>query len=435
MTSDLPQLECDLLVIGTGMTGMAAALFAAQRGIDTVQVGMTGELNYASGLLDLMGVYPIDRGRRWENPWEAIDALIADCPRHPYALLDRADMRAAMGDLLTFLNDHGLPYSHRPEHNLQVITPIGTLKTTYAVQQSMYGAVKALHTKAPCLVVDFKGLKGFSATQVSQTLKAGWPDLRVCRLEFPDARPGDLYPEQMAQSLEVEANCVRLAEIIKPHLGDAEYVAVPAVLGLYRPRRAFENLQKHIGRKLFEIPIMPPSISGARLKNVFERDLPQLGVRTLHQRKVLQVLTSTSRGLSIAAGMEKSEMIIHAKGAILASGRFFGQGLHADRHHVRETIFDLNVSQPDSRDQWHRKDVLDVRGHKLNQAGIETDAHLRPLSAKGTVALDNVFAAGSILAHQDWVRMKCGSGLAITTAYAAVKHCAHLVLGMDAPED
>ena len=31
-----------------------------------------------------------------------------------------------------------------------------------------------------------------------------------------------------------------------------------------------------------------------------------------------------------------------------------------------------------------------------------------------------LFVAGSILAHQDWMRMKCGSGLAIATAYGAV---------------
>ncbi len=33
----------------------------------------------------------------------------------------------------------------------------------------------------------------------------------------------------------------------------------------------------------------------------------------------------------------------------------------------------------------------------------------------------NLHAAGSILAHQDWTRMKCGSGLSIATAYAAVE--------------
>jgi glycerol-3-phosphate dehydrogenase subunit B len=33
-------------------------------------------------------------------------------------------------------------------------------------------------------------------------------------------------------------------------------------------------------------------------------------------------------------------------------------------------------------------------------------------------------AIGSILARQDWIRAKCGSGLAIATAWAAIDHLA-----------
>ena len=32
-----------------------------------------------------------------------------------------------------------------------------------------------------------------------------------------------------------------------------------------------------------------------------------------------------------------------------------------------------------------------------------------------------LFAAGSILAHQDWMRMKCGSGLALAAGFATVQ--------------
>jgi len=53
--------------------------------------------------------------------------------------------------------------------------------------------------------------------------------------------------------------------------------------------------------------------------------------------------------------------------------------------------------------------------------GLETDEHLRPLDEGGNPAFKNLFAAGSILAHQDWMRRKCGSGLAIATAYAALE--------------
>ena len=85
MMTGCPEIKCDLLVIGTGMAGMAAALFAARRGIDTVQVGMTGEINFASGLLDLLGVHPVATGQSWYDPWDGIAQLIKDQPHHPYA--------------------------------------------------------------------------------------------------------------------------------------------------------------------------------------------------------------------------------------------------------------------------------------------------------------------------------------------------------------
>jgi glycerol-3-phosphate dehydrogenase subunit B len=109
-----------------------------------------------------------------------------------------------------------------------------------------------------------------------------------------------------------------------------------------------------------------------------------------------------------------------ARSAILASGRFFGKGLKADRHRIHEAVFDLPVTQPESRELWHRAAFFDPQGHEVNQAGLETDACLRPLSADGNPFHPRLHAAGAILAHQDWMRMKCGAGLAIATAYKAV---------------
>ena len=93
-----PEIECDLLVIGTGMAGMAASLFAAQSGIDTVQVGMTGEINFASGMLDLLGIHPVAEGKTWTNPWEGINALVKDHPHHPYARIGIDRIRAGIWD-------------------------------------------------------------------------------------------------------------------------------------------------------------------------------------------------------------------------------------------------------------------------------------------------------------------------------------------------
>jgi glycerol-3-phosphate dehydrogenase subunit B len=56
----------------------------------------------------------------------------------------------------------------------------------------------------------------------------------------------------------------------------------------------------------------------------------------------------------------------------------------------------------------------------VNKAGLLIDNQFRPLRENGDLAFENLFVAGSILAHQDWVRMKCGAGLAVATAWGAV---------------
>jgi glycerol-3-phosphate dehydrogenase subunit B len=416
---NLPEINCDLLVIGSGITGMAAALFAANRGMDTVQMGLAGELGFASGFLDLLGVHPIADGRVWDRPFDGIEALVAKHPRHPYALLNKKDIQSALSGFVSFLAANGLPYYTEPEQNLTMITPTGTLKTTYAVPATVQNGVQALAEKAPCLVVDFHGLKGFSGKQIVETLKKTWPNLTTRRISFPDTS-GELLPEHMALSLENPECRAQLAGEIAPHINSVEYVGLPAILGMYRPMAVFEDLQKRLNRPVFEIPTMPPAIGGLRIKAVFEKALPHLGVRTHYQQKIIAVDNPGRNGFRFDIGRGQPQRVIVARGVILASGRFIGGGLTSDRKAVRETIFDLPVFQPVTRSEWHQKSFLDPDGHLINRFGITTDDQWRPLDNNQRPAYPGLFAAGSILAHQDWARQKCGAGLGITTAFAAV---------------
>jgi glycerol-3-phosphate dehydrogenase subunit B len=43
------------------------------------------------------------------------------------------------------------------------------------------------------------------------------------------------------------------------------------------------------------------------------------------------------------------------------------------------------------------------------------------LNSSDRPAYRALFAAGSILAHNDWKRLKCGAGLAVASAFGAVK--------------
>jgi glycerol-3-phosphate dehydrogenase subunit B len=415
-----PEISCELAVIGAGMTGMAASLFASSRGIDTVQVGIASEIIFASGLLDLMGVHPVEKKKTWENPWKAIAALSQDIPDHPYARINPKDIHKALNELMTFMKHAGLPYYCHPHRNACVITPLGTIKRTFGFPHTMQNNVTALEEKKPCLIVGIRGLRGFSARQATETLKPSWPNLRHATISFPDTNHlHEVYTEPMARSLALSKNRKALSEALTPHINNVSAVGLPAVLGLYNTEQILADLEEQTGVPLFEIPTMPPSIPGLRIKELFESHLPENGVRLIYQKQVRNIQRK-GRSFILKIGDDSEDYTIRTNGIILASGRFIGKGLRADRTGIRESLFDLPVYQPRERAKWHQYHFLDPAGHPINQAGIETDEHFRPLDASGKPAVENLFAAGSILAHQDWMRMKCGSGLAIATAYAAV---------------
>lgn len=410
----------DVMVIGSGFAGMAATLFAARRGLSVVQTGATGGIDFSTGFLDLMGVHPISEGKRWSDPWQAIDAAITDFPNHPYALMSRDEIAESIKEFTDFLGEYGLKYVGKEQQNTCIMTPVGTVKRTYRIHKTAWNGAVALESKAPTLIVDFQGLKGFSARQLVENRQKDWPLLRSVRVSFPGSS-GELFPEHMAWTLADPKHRVQLAETVRPHLEQVEYVGFPAVLGLTNPAEVVAHLEELLGVKVFEVPTMPPSIAGPRLRSVFDRGLPNLGVKTRSQKMVTAVRMKDDGVMEFDIGKGGGMNTVAAKSAILASGRFFGKGLKAGRTGVLEPVFNIPVHQPERREDWHQKEFFDAKGHPVNMAGIEVDARLRPLGEDGKPVNERLHAAGAILAHHDWMRMKCGAGLAIATAYKAVR--------------
>jgi glycerol-3-phosphate dehydrogenase subunit B len=418
--NDTLNIDCDLVIIGAGMTGMAASLFAGNRNIKTVQVGTTSEIIFASGLLDLVGVHPVEHGTIMKDPWEGIEALCRDIPDHPYARIPPTIIHEAFEELIAFLNASGLVYVRHERQNALALTPIGTIKPSYFIPKTMWNGVLALEKKEPCLIVDIEGLKGFSARQIVASFSSRWPGLDHATISFPGSRPkGEVYLEPLARSLAIPQTREALADELRPHLKDARFLGMPAVFGIQDSHRILSDLEKRVGVPMFEIPTMPPSIPGLRLKETFESNLPTKGVQRFFQKRVMDVKTER-KGFLVQIGDTSPETLIKTRGILLATGRFLGKGLSADRKQISESIFNLPVHQPVKRNQWHCYDFLDPAGHPVNRAGLVTDDRFRPLDRSGKPAHKGLFVAGSILAHQDWMRQKCGSGLAIATAYAAV---------------
>lgn len=411
------RFKSDLAVVGSGIAGCAATVFAQARGLKTTQIGNTGALAYTSGYFDLLGV---TEGSYIKSPWQGLAQLREKEPDHPYAKLSDEDIRDAFGEFIKTLGQMGLNYSCSSDSNQMAMLPAGACKPTFCVPGSMQKGAQAMSSRARVLIIDFVGLQGFSAKEIVVNLKTQWPQLRAEHVRFPEMETGaQIFPEVMARALEVTETREAFARRLKPIVKDAEYIAMPAILGIHRPDYIHSEMEKLVGLPIFEIPTIPPAVAGIRLRELFDQQLPAIGATIISQHRVERVeLDQNAVRLFLKDSYGPVE--IEAKYIIMASGRFLSGGLKADQHQIIEALMGLPVHQPEGRENWFSESYFDLGGHAVNQSGIIVNDNFQPLSVDGEIIDQRLYAAGILLAKQDWIRQRCGAGLAIATAYKAV---------------
>ncbi len=413
----------DVMIVGTGYAGLAAALFASANGLSVGLCGAAGAIDFSTGFIDLMAVV---EGKRFDDPYEAISRLKQIDPSHPYGRMEREEIETALTTFSEFLGSVGMPYVHTAGRNQRMITFAGSIRRSYMIPMMSARGVEALAATAPTLFVDFRGLKGFSAKQIAQTRMSDWGGIRTARVGFPKPE-GEFYPEAIARNLDFPEKREALADMLRAHVKNVEYVGFPAVLGYTDPKTTVAHLEELLDRRVFEIPVMPPAISGARIRSLFERNLPQRGVALFPQKTAESAHIAENNEIEFLIG-KKYPKTVRCRSAVLATGRFFSKGLQADRHAVSEPLFQFPVVQTDVRADWFTPNFFDPAGHNLHLAGVSTDETFRPCNIHGQPMHENIFAAGSVLAGNDWSRTKSGAGFAIATAWKAVE-CLRTYLG------
>lgn len=419
---DGQEMSVDLAVIGSGMAGMAAAIFAAARGLSVACLGKPSEISFSSGCLDLFSRMPADSttpARSFDNPFKGIEALVEKQPNHPYARVSREDIIQGFEEFTAFMGRAGIQYHCTRDRNQQIITPAGTLKSTWCVPSAMIAGTRALKEKQKILIVDIQGLKGFGARQMAENLAQVHPAMGSVTIGFPGREEsGDLMAERLTWDLETPKVLDRFIEAIRPHIKGYDAVGLPAILGIYRFEELHKKMSQGLGVSVFEIPTLAPSVTGMRTREAFIGGIGNTSIRHFATRA--QDIGVAPEGFTFEAGQGLGTIKIQSRAMILATGRFLGQGLGKGDAGIKEMLFDLPVTQPAERSLWFSRDFFDPRGHGLNRAGIETDAVFRPLGKDGKVFHPGLFACGSILAHQDWKRERAGAGISIATAYRAV---------------
>lgn len=399
----------DLIVIGMGLAGLTAARTAVEAGAKVLVIGRgMGSVTLFGNTIDLLGSIP--PGKDME---EGITRWIATNPHHPYA---RTGWAGIAESLSAFRSLFPPPYTFEAvgSGNSLVPTGAGTLRPTYLLPATTTAG--AGMSAADTLIVGLRGFKDFQGDTVSLHLQC-----RGVNLSLPRYGLEGLTAIALARLMDEEPFRERLGEAIRHQMAGEKRIGLPAILGFRAPADVLRTLETVTGARVFEIPMLPPSIPGLRIFHRFREILIAKGATFLMGNPVVTADLKAGRCEGITVLNPPLSAVYRAESYILATGRFLGGGLWADMERITEPLFHLPVFQPESRGLWFRERFFQQEAHPIHRAGIVTDEDLRPVDAGGEVILKNVRAAGSILAHHQAIEEHSREGIDIATGDLAAR--------------
>ncbi len=399
----------DLIVIGMGLAGLTAARTAVERGAKVLIVGRgMGSVTLFGNTIDVLGRIPPGAGME-----RGIADWIAANPNHPYARMGWTGIGAALDDFQSLFPP---PYHfvRIGDGNSLVPTGVGTLRPTCLVPVTMRAGIGM--TAKDTLIVGLKGFKDFQGDTASLHLRC-----RSINLSLPRYGMEGLTALALARLMDQTSFRERLGEAIRRQMAGEERIGLPAILGFRKSAEVLSTLEAVTGARVFEIPMLPPSIPGLRIFHRFRETLIAKGATFLLGNPVVAAERKGGRCEGITVQNPPVSTHYRADNVILAAGRFLGGGLWAEMERITEPLFALPVIQPAARGQWFRDRFFQTEAHPIHRAGIDTDEELRPLDGEGRIVLENVRVAGSILAHHEAIEEHSREGIDIATGYWAAR--------------
>ena len=394
----------DVIVAGTGLAGLTAATRLAEGGARVLVLAKgVGATHLSPCTIDVLGYDP----ERVEDPGEALAGLPED---HPYSLVGRDGVAAAVRWWQRAMERY--PYVGSLDANRLLPTAVGALKPSALVPETMAAAEGA---RTVC-VIGLRALKDFHAPLLADNLTRAGIAARAVELDVVPEGRVDVNSLGFARAFDDPAfRADVLARL--PALGADEVVAFPAVLGIAQRGAAWRDLQARLGRPVFEVPTLPPSVPGMRVFGVLRDRLRQAGGRLILNAVVHGAEREGGRVTAVHARIGLRDAVHGCDWLVLATGGFASGGLELDSHwRAHETALGLPVAGVPSGERF-RPGYFD--DHPMARAGVAVDHALRPDGH------ENVLVAGATLAGAQPWKEKSGDGISLATGHRA----AELILG------
>jgi glycerol-3-phosphate dehydrogenase subunit B len=408
----------DVVVVGTGLAGLTAAVRLAEAGASVLVLAKgVGGTHLGPGTIDVLGYDP-DPVQR---PLEALRALSARRPDHPYNLVGPDGVAEAIAWFKGRFGDGPLaPYAFTgdPAENRRLPTAVGVLKPTAIVPESM--AAGDLRDGGQVCVVGFRALKDFHPMLLADNLaRHEGVTARGIELNLLPENRVDANAQAFGRAFDDETFRSEVISLVAARLAAGERVAFPAVLGVRAPHAVWTEMQEKLGRPVFEIPTLPPSVPGMRVFATLRERLRRAGGKAIMNAVVIGADRAGGRITAVRARTGLREVVHGADRVVLATGGFASGGVELDSSwRGREVAFGLPVTGvPEPGGERFRPAYFDE--HPMARAGVAVDAQQRPVDAAGERVLDNVLVAGATLAGAEPWREKSGDGLSLSTGFRA----------------
>lgn len=413
--------KTDVLVIGSGMAGLMAAVAAAQRGceVSVVSEGM-GALAISGGCIDLLGYDA--KGARLDNPWDGMATLDSS---HPYSLLGREKIEDALKAFCDCVEAQGLAMhtalnDAKTSRNMLLPTVMGTLKPSWLFQADLDW--DKLEIARKILVLGVKGFRDFRPRLIINQLKRypGWHNREFDVLVLPEPfKEGarSLNALDLAHVADRKQGRDWLLAALKGKGQGYDVALLPPMLGAKANSPIRTLAPDALGCPCVELQSIPPGVGGMRIRDALVNYLVGKGVEfyenaqvsapEVKERKCLGVVVSSS-GKNF---VHKPQSVVVATGGVLNGGIILGEGV------AKENVFGIELPVPANVDEWTSREIFAEQ--PLAKVGVKVDASMRPVDGQNAQILENVFFAGQTLGGYDYTREKSGQGVAISTGWVA----------------
>jgi glycerol-3-phosphate dehydrogenase subunit B len=406
------ELHFDAVVIGAGTAGLTAATRLAERGARVCVLAKgIGSTHLAPGTVDVLGYAP----ELVEEPARALSELVAARPDHPYALMGVESVAPALQWFAERIADGPQPgyrYVGDLEHNHLLPTAVGVLRPSALVPETM--AEGDMRRREPVCIVGSGLLRDFHAALCAANLEAAGIAARGIEVDLEVDR-ADANALGLARRFDDADFRAAFAAQLTPLLKGDERVGLPAVLGLRDPHGAWADLQRRLGRGVFEIPTLPPSVPGMRVFEALRSALRAAGGRLILGSEVLGADRDGPRVSAVSANAAGHDVRYHARWFVLATGGFASGAIALGSDWVtRDTVLGLPVrGAPAPGEPRFVGDYLAEQ--PMARVGVAVDGALR---AEGA---ENVLVAGAALPGAVPWREGSGEGIALASGYRAAE--------------